>query len=158
MTATDQQHPPRPNVPADPPADAREDVDPHLLQQLADAHGVGTSFQGWDGLPHSVADGTLVKVLAALGVEARTNGQIEAALAEAELAPWRRMLPPAVVLQEGTPGQVFVHVPHGSPVRLWAVTEDGRRLDAVQEDEWAEPREVDGVLTGRATFAVPQNT
>ena len=133
-------------------------VNPDLLRWLAEAYGVGTTYQGWDGKPHDVAAGTLIRVLAALGVDARTDQLIEHELAEAELAPWRRMLPPAVVLQEGTPGQVFVHVPYGSSVRVWAVTEDGRRLDAVQEDEWAEPREVDGVLTGRATFAMPQNT
>ncbi|HKU01299.1 MAG TPA: hypothetical protein VJQ80_00630 [Arthrobacter sp.] len=80
MTAADQQHAARPMTPEDPPTPGR--VDPHLLQQLADAHGVGTSFQGWDGLPHSVAEATLIKVLAALGVEAHTNEQIEAALAE----------------------------------------------------------------------------
>jgi 4-alpha-glucanotransferase len=133
-------------------------VNPELLRWLAEAYGVGTSYQGWDGQPHDVAAGTLVRVLAALGVDARTDQLIEHELAEAELAPWRRMLPPAVVIQEGTPGQVSVHVPHGSPVRMWAVTEDGRELEAVQEDVWVEPREVDGILTGRATFAVPQNT
>ncbi|MFC7848882.1 4-alpha-glucanotransferase [Arthrobacter sp. NPDC057388] len=133
-------------------------VNPELLRWLAEAYGVGTTYQGWDGKPYEVAAGTLIRVLAALGVNAATDQLIEHELAEAELAPWRRMLPPAVVLQEGTPGQVFVHVPHSSAVRVWAVTEDGRRLDAVQEDEWVEPREVDGVLTGRATFAVPQNT
>ena len=133
-------------------------VNPELLRWLAEAYGVGTTYQGWDGKPYEVAAGTLIRVLAALGVNANTDQLIEHELAEAELAPWRRMLPPAVVLQEGTPGEVFVHVPHGSSVRVWAVTEDGRRLDAVQEDEWAEPREVDGILTGRATFAVPQNT
>ena len=133
-------------------------VSPELLRWLAEAYGVGTSYQGWDGQPHDVAAGTLVRVLAALGVDAHTDQLIEHELAEAELAPWRRMLPPAVVIQEGTPGQVSVHVPHGSPVRMWAVTEDGRELEAVQEDVWVEPREVDGILTGRATFAVPQNT
>jgi len=104
MTASDQQHAPRPGMPADPPA-AQAPVDPHLLQQLADAHGVGTSFQGWDGLPHSVAESTLIKVLAALGVQADTNQHIEAALAEAELAPWRRMLPSAVVIKQGEPAR-----------------------------------------------------
>src|SRR6478609_1090629 len=103
MTEADQQHAARPTMPEDPPAAAPGTVDPHLLQQLADAHGVGTSFQGWDGLPHSVAEGTLIKVLAALGVEAHTNQHIEAALAEVELAPWRRMLPAAVVIMKGEP-------------------------------------------------------
>ncbi|MCU1568059.1 MAG: malQ, partial [Pseudarthrobacter sp.] len=74
MTASDQQQFPPSHAPTDAqgfPLAARETaargpVDPHLLQQLADAHGVGTSFQGWDGLPHSVAEDTLIKVLASL--------------------------------------------------------------------------------------------
>ncbi|MFC4398201.1 4-alpha-glucanotransferase [Arthrobacter sedimenti] len=158
MTASDQQHAPRPLMPADPPAAAPEPVDPHLLQQLADAHGVGTSFQGWDGLPHSVAESTLVKVLAALGVDARTNQHIEAALVEAELAPWRRMLPPAVVIKQGEPAQVPVHVRDGATTRLTITLEGGAvQREAVQQDVWVQPREVDGVSTGRATFSLPED-
>ncbi|MCU1516475.1 MAG: 4-alpha-glucanotransferase [Pseudarthrobacter sp.] len=130
-------------------------VDQHLLQRLADAHGVGTSFHGWDGLPHSVAPETLIKVLAALGVAAHSNDLIEAALAEAELAPWRRMLPPAVVVQHGESAQVPVHVPDGATARLYVELEAGDPVDAVQQDIWVPPRDVDGVATGRATFAVP---
>src|SRR5690349_13358680 len=158
MTASDQQHAPRPLMPADPPAAAPEPVDPHLLQQLADAHGVGTSFQGWDGLPHSVAEGTLVKVLGALGVPAHSNEQIRAGLEEAELAPWRRMLPPAVVIQQGEPAQVPVHVPDGTPVSLRISLEAGAGTrDAAQQDVWVQPRDVDGVSIGRATFALPED-
>jgi len=156
MTASDQQHAPRTALPADPPAAASGAVDPHLLQRLADAHGVGTSFQGWDGLPHSVGQATLIKVLAALGVEAHTNQHIEAALAEAELAPWRRMLPPAVVIKQGEPAQVPVHVPDGATARLTIALEGGvGSRDAVQQDIWVQPRDVDGVSTGRATFSLP---
>lgn len=143
MAASGQQHPDYP--------------DTHLLQRLADAHGVGTSFNGWDGLPHSVAPGTLIKVLAALGVPAHTNQLIEAALAEAELAPWRRMLPPVVVVQHGTTALVPVHVRDGATARLTVELETGADgpVDAVQQDVWVPPRDVDGVATGRATFAVP---
>lgn len=144
MTASDQQHPGHP--------------DPHLLQQLADAHGVETSFQGWDGLPHSVSEGTLIKVLAALGIEARTDEQIRAALAEAEVAPWRRMLPPAVVIQEGEPAQVPVHVPDGTPVSLAVTLEDGSTSrDAVRQKARLAAVNVDGVPTARAIFALPQD-
>jgi 4-alpha-glucanotransferase len=153
-----------PNVPAGArgsaahDAEAREAVDPHLLQQLADAHGVGTSFQGWDGLPHSVAEETLIKVLAALGVQASTNQQIKAALAEAELAPWRRMLPPAVVIQQGEPAQVPVHVGDGATAYLTITLEGGAGTrKAVQQDVSMQPRDVDGVSVGRATFALPQD-
>lgn len=138
------------------PANTGDAVDPGLLQQLADAHGVGTTFQGWDGLPHTVATATLTKVLHALGVQAQTDEQIRQALADAELAPWRRMLPPAVVLQEGQPGQVPVHVRDGSAVTVEITLEaDGGSLAAGQLDAWVQPRHVDGVLTGRATFGIP---
>ncbi|UTT69983.1 4-alpha-glucanotransferase [Arthrobacter sp. DNA4] len=158
MTASDQQHAARPTTPADPPAAAPGPVDPHLLQQLADAHGVGTSFQGWDGLPHSVAEPTLIKVLAALGVEAHTNQHIEAALAEVELAPWRRMLPPAVVIKQGEPAQVPVHVRDGATASLTINLEGGAgSREALQQDIWIQPREVDGVSTGRATFSLPED-
>ncbi|MFF1252106.1 4-alpha-glucanotransferase [Pseudarthrobacter sp. NPDC058329] len=165
MTASDQQHPRQSQMPADPPGPpsaAREasagPVDPHLLQQLADVHGVGTSFQGWDGLPHHVAAETLIKVLASLGVQAHTNQLIEAALAEAELAPWRRMLPPAVVIQQGEPAQVPVHVREGATAQVSITLEGGAgSRDAVQQDLWMQPRDVDGVSTGRVTFALPQD-
>ena len=158
MTASDQQHAPRTALPADPPAAAPGPVDPHLLQRLADAHGVGTSFQGWDGLPHSVGQATLIKVLAALGVEAHTNQHIEAALEDADLAPWRRMLPPAVVIKQGEPAQVPVHVPDSAIARLTITLEGGTETrEAVQQDIWVQPRDVDGVATGRATFSLPED-
>ena len=66
-------------------------IDEDLLHRLADVHGVGTSFHGWDGLQHDVSPTTLIQVLGALGVAAHSNEQIEAALADAEVAPWRRL-------------------------------------------------------------------
>ena len=161
MKAPDQQYTQFSGTPAPPgvgEAAGHESVDQHLLLRLADAHGVGTSFHGWDGLPHSVAPETLVKVLAALGVEAHTDELIEAALAEAELAPWRRMLPPAVVVQHGEAALVPVHVLDGATASVTVVLEAGagEPVDAVQQDVWVPPQDVDGVPIGRATFAVPQ--
>ncbi|WP_190990189.1 4-alpha-glucanotransferase [Pseudarthrobacter sulfonivorans] len=161
MKAPDQQYAQFSGTPAPPGAGeaaGHAHVDQDLLQRLADARGVGTSFHGWDGLPYSVAPETLVKVLAALGVRAHTNELIEAALAEAELAPWRRMLPPAVVVQEGDARLVPVHVPDGATARLTVLLEAGagEPVEAVQQDVWVTPQDVDGVPTGRATFAVPE--
>ena len=164
MKAPDQQQAKSSDTPVISPgvvdAAGQGSVDQNLLRRLADAHGVGTIFQGWDGLPHSVAEETLIKVLAALGIPAHTDQLIEAALAEAELAPWRRMLPPAVVVQEGEPALVPVHVRDGATARLSVVLEHGtgpeQPLEAVQQDVWVPPRDVDGMPTGRATFALPQ--
>ncbi|HEX2248335.1 MAG TPA: 4-alpha-glucanotransferase, partial [Arthrobacter sp.] len=136
------------------------------LHQLAQAHGVGTKFTGWDGLPYDVDPETLVKVLAALGVPAGTDEQVEAALTDAELGPWRRMLPPAVVVKDGSTNDddgasvsgeslVPVHVPHGATVRVRIVTEDGLVLLPEQRTVPTEPQLVDGVLTDRFVFALP---
>ncbi len=126
-----------------------------LLRDLAAAHGVGTSYRGWDGVEQPVAAGTLRRVLTALGIASGSLGQIRASLAEAGLAPWRRLLPPIVVAREGAAAVFDVHVPHGSPVDVWIVTEDGTRHEARQLENWEAPRDVDGVLTGRASFSIP---
>jgi 4-alpha-glucanotransferase len=126
-----------------------------LLRKLAAAHGVGTSFRGWDGIEHAVSAETLHSVLAALGIHARSPEDLQGALDAAELAPWRALLPPVVVGREGREVPVALHLPHGSGVRVWVSAEDGSRLDVPQREDWEQPRDVDGVLTGRATFAIP---
>ncbi|MGY2746613.1 4-alpha-glucanotransferase [Pseudarthrobacter sp. O4] len=128
-----------------------------LLRELAAAHGVGTTFRGWDGVERSVPDSTLQAVLAALGVPAHGAEEMQRALHDARLAPWRRVLPAAVVVREGQETHVDVHVPHGSDVSVWIEAEDGGRQEAAQRDNWDAPVDVDGVLTGRATFAVPDH-
>ncbi|SDK85265.1 4-alpha-glucanotransferase [Arthrobacter sp. ov407] len=126
-----------------------------LLRELAAAYGVDTSYWGWDGVERSVAAGTLRGVLAALGVPANGPQEQQRSLAESRLAPWRRILPPVLVVREGRETHVDVHVRHGSEVRVWIDAEDGSRLEAAQRENWDQPVHVDGVLTGRATFAIP---
>lgn len=126
-----------------------------LLRELAAAHGVDTSYWGWDGVERSVAAGTLRDVLAALGVPADGPEEQRRSLAETRLAPWRRILPPVLVVREGRETNVDVHVPHGSSVRVWIDAEDGSRHEVTQRENWDAPVGVDGVLTGRATFTVP---
>lgn len=128
-----------------------------LLRELAAVHRVATSFWGWDGVERDVSPDTLRTVLAALGVAADTDEAARAALRDAELDPWRRLLPPVVVGREGQDHEVHLHVPHGTSVRAWVDGEDGRRYEVRQVDDWEPPREVDGVLTGRATFAAPSS-
>src|SRR3954453_10318855 len=80
---------------------ATADIADAALLELAAAHGVGTSYWGWDGVERAVAAGTLRDVLAALGVPAGGPEEQQRGLAEARLAPWRRILPPVLVLREG---------------------------------------------------------
>ncbi|HYN76041.1 MAG TPA: 4-alpha-glucanotransferase, partial [Candidatus Limnocylindria bacterium] len=79
-------------------------------------------------------------------------------LVERELQTWRRMLPPTVVTRQGAECLMAIHVPHGDPVSVHVVLEDGSlRHDLAAVDVWVEPREVDGGLVGRATVALPND-
>lgn len=131
------------------------DIPSARLVELARAHGVATEFWDWRGQHVPVPASTITAVLRALDVDASTEQAVEAALEDVELAPWRRTLPPVVVVRQGRRPWVPVHVPHGEPARLHVVLEDGRRRDLEQQDRWVDPRAVDGALVGEATFEVP---
>ncbi|THJ68563.1 4-alpha-glucanotransferase [Arthrobacter echini] len=98
-----------------------------LLEELAAAHRVGTTFKGWDGKPARVAPETLVAVLAAMGVDVSSDAVIERALADVERAPWRSVLPDVVVVRRSDTEPVTLHTPAGAEVELWVVDEDGLR-------------------------------
>ncbi|OMH27688.1 4-alpha-glucanotransferase [Tersicoccus phoenicis] len=140
---------------ATPEHPATTDLSLDRLQALARAWRVDTTVTGFDGVTRDIPATTLVAVLAALGVTVDTDAEVDAALIDRELAPWRRLLPPVLVVTEGEERTFPVHLPHGEDVAVWVETEDGRNVPVPQRDEWADPREVDGQLTGRATFAVP---
>ena len=125
------------------------------LRELAAAHGVATSFDGWGGVRSDASAATLTAVLGALGVDASSPGAVRAALADAADAPWRDTLPPVVVVTDAAGGTAVVHVRDGEPAAATAVLDDGTERVLSITDDWADPREVDGVLTGRAHFAVP---
>ncbi|WP_448061210.1 4-alpha-glucanotransferase [Cellulomonas hominis] len=128
------------------------------LLRLAAAHGIAPDYWGFDGSHRWVAAHTLVAVLGALGVDATSPERIDVALDHAADDPWRHTLPPVVVTRAGVERQVPVHVPHGEPVRAWVELDPevgGGRRELVQADVYVDPRQVDGRLTGRATFTVP---
>lgn len=127
----------------------------HALRSLARRLGTSTSYRGWDDAEHTVSDETLQQVLTARGYATESTEDVERALADIDDAPWRRLLPPVVVATQGTDTSVWVHVPHGNPVEVSMVSEEGEPIEVPQADVWFDPREVDGRLIGRATFVVP---
>jgi len=127
------------------------------LQELAAAHGVATDFWDYTGTHRAVPAHTIRAVLAALGVVADTEADVAAALADVELAPWRATLPPSVVVRQGSPHDLPVHLPDGAGVAVRVITEDGQSIDLEQLSVWVAPRVVDGVTTGRATFRLPDD-
>ncbi len=122
------------------------------LQTVARAYGVGTDFWGFYGALEQVSADTLTRVLGALGVDATTGTACDEALAQRDDDQWRRILPPTVVMREGASVSFPVHVFDGDPVEVWVIDEWGHRRPAHQGSEWTDPREVDGVRIGRATF------
>ena len=137
-----------------PPSDPAAS-EPETVRQLAAAYRVATDFWDWQGRYVEVDRATVLAVLAALGVPAETEPAAQASLAAVRDRAWRRRLPPVVVTRSGRAHDIAVHVRHGARVRLWAELEDGATVDLAQVDRWVEPKEVDGVLTGEATFTVP---
>src|SRR5690606_22023398 len=97
-------------------------------------------------------------VLGALGIDASSPERIEVALRNLEDEPWREPLPPTVIARQGNDVPVPVHVWDGEPVAVWIELDPevgGGRRDAEQRDVYVPPRQVDGRMIGRATFAVP---
>lgn len=125
------------------------------LRQLAERHGVSTEYWDFHGNLASPGRDTLVAVLAALGVDASTDDAIEAAMAEADLAGWRHVLPPTVVTTAGSERTVACHVPDGAPLTVHVRLENGGTWPLAQVDDWTQARDVDGQRTGQASFLLP---
>ncbi|MBD3688886.1 4-alpha-glucanotransferase [Nanchangia anserum] len=117
--------------------------------------GVATEYWDFSGHHQRVSEETLRAVLAALDVDTSSDDAIAAAHARRDEEPWRHILPPCTVNQDDHNTWVPVHVPHGAAVRCHLELEDGGRVELNQVDHWVEPRVIDGVLTGRATFDIP---
>jgi len=122
---------------------------------LAQAYGVATEYWDQAGEHVVVSDETIQAVLTALNIDSSTPESCAKALEDARLRDWRRMLPPVFVTVQGQTRRAWVHVPHGADVEAWIELETGGRWDLTQMDWWVDPVDVDGVLTGEASFAVP---
>ncbi|RCG26060.1 4-alpha-glucanotransferase [Streptomyces diacarni] len=112
---------------------ARSGGNPTRLARLAEAHGVALSHEPEPGRHVQVPEGTVVEVLAALGVDASTPRAVRAALERHE---WdgRQLLPPTVVLRSGArpvsaPARTscLSQLPDGTVLRV--VTDSGTTLD-----------------------------
>ncbi len=122
------------------------------LIDLAHAYGISTEFTDWRGRTALVSQETIERVLVSLGADPSDPVR---ALYERWQQPWRRTLPACTVAVAGEGRWCWVHVPHGAPVTAAVVLEHGGERPLAQVEHWVEPRDVDGVLTGEATFHIP---
>lgn len=127
------------------------------LTQLAEHYGISTDFWDWKGNHTKISEDSIITALGALDVDVSSPELAEAALAEAELKPWRQVVPPCVVTENTKQTEFKVHVPAGQPVEVIIKTEDGLLYRAIQVDNYEPDREVDGVLIGEASFMTPPN-
>ncbi|WP_426595139.1 4-alpha-glucanotransferase [Cellulomonas sp. McL0617] len=130
------------------------------LLRLAAAYGVVPDHWDFHGQNRRASTATLQGVLGALGVDASSPERIDLAIAHVEDMPWRRVLPPVLVVRQGRHAHVAVHVSHGDPVEVWVELDPevgGGRREVAQADVLAAPRTVDGRLVGRATFTLPDD-
>ncbi|MFV0426415.1 MAG: 4-alpha-glucanotransferase [Beutenbergiaceae bacterium] len=130
-------------------------ADSDNLRALARVHGVATEYTDMTGLSGPVPEETLRAVLMALGVPAQTPGQVAKALANAETAPWLRMLPAGVVMTQGRSYRIAVHIDEGASAELMVCLEDGTTLPVPQLDEWIPAREVESRRIARCMFELP---
>jgi len=124
------------------------------LAELAHACGVATEYWDQAGNHVQVSGATLIAVLESLGHDVSTGESIKQATVDVRLRDWRRMLPAFVVAVQGQDRRLWVHVPDGDPVAVWAISETGARVELAQMDYWVDPRDVDGLRTGEASFRI----
>lgn len=129
------------------------ELDP-AQRRLAQAYGVATDYYDWQGHQTVIGADTITGVLAALGVEASTTAAAVQALAEHELAPWRRPLPPCLVAQQGSRLAATVHAPPGAGLGAELILEGGTRQPLVLPEP-SEQREIDGARIERSWIELP---
>ena len=122
------------------------------LHELASAYGVSTSFENWQDEVVEVPDDAIGEVLAAMGVDASDP---VAALRDRDLAPWRRMLPPSLVIREGDDASLVVHVPSGADVEVVLHLESGAEREVPASGARRESREVDGGTVEAVSVPMP---
>ncbi|AKK03641.1 4-alpha-glucanotransferase [Corynebacterium epidermidicanis] len=126
------------------------------LKELADLHGIATSYWSAEGEYIEVSADTLLKTLHALGIDVEISGDsVTRAIKEFHDRAASRPLPPCVVSTHGYEYIVNVHVHDGAPARVTITTESGRTVDAEQRENWTPPTDVNGVRWGEASFAIP---
>ncbi|WP_430867327.1 4-alpha-glucanotransferase [Demequina aurantiaca] len=125
------------------------------LVRLARKCGVSVEYFSWNGVSKQCSAAAIQAALTAMGVDASSDEACEASLAALDDLPWRRLVPPVTVLRAGESHDLPIYVRHGDPAAASLHLEAGDAHQLVQLDRVVEPRTVDGVLVGQATFRVP---
>lgn len=126
-----------------------------MLYELAAAFGIATEFWDWKGRHTTIDDDTMIGILASMDVDASDPDRAAEALQAWRNRTWTRVLPPCVVMRQGRPYRIYVHVPHGEWVNVGIRLEEGGWRDVQQVGHDEPPRWIDAQLVGEAAFELP---
>lgn len=130
-----------------------------LLRDLAEAHGISTTYQGQDGSDQIVDDDTLVAVLAALGQRVSVDGAVglQQALDNRALDRWSWVIPPTTVLTEHSETEVPVHFLEGEVIGMHLELESDAVVSLEPVGDFTEPVWSSGVQRFQTTFRIPSD-
>ncbi|MCI1984872.1 MAG: 4-alpha-glucanotransferase [Bifidobacteriaceae bacterium] len=124
------------------------------LIQLAQRSNVATSYIGQTGDYNEIDDEVLVQVLAALGVKAHSDAEIQDSLAQIERNDATSLVPGTVFALLGTPTQVTIHHRVDTVPMASIILENGERFSDILEVSESDEKNDDGWAT--ATLILPQ--
>jgi 4-alpha-glucanotransferase len=126
------------------------------LAALAEAHGIATRYWSFFGDRVEVPASTLRLILHAMGVDADDDDAAAAAVVAADEAPWRRLLPPSVVVRQGD-GELLVHVADGRGIELTVTLEDGSSRGIPIPVQQPDSRAIDDDAVWRIRVPLPND-
>src|SRR5690349_12821646 len=101
------------------------------ITQLAELHGVGSSYFDYRGELREVSLESQAAILAAFGIDTRDESAAASAVSHQETIRWTRMVPSTAVVQQNTAIEIPVSVPAdlGASKLEWTLKSDhGERL------------------------------
>ncbi len=132
------------------------------LDRLAERVGIEPFYHDIWGNRRDTSRETQVALISAMGLDVGSGEAITRSLRTVEERPWRRMLPPVLVLDEGAALSVPVSVPAGmeDATLIWTLSQEGgaehRAEAALGTLPVAGTVTLDGLAFERRTLAVPQ--
>ncbi|HZH27922.1 MAG TPA: 4-alpha-glucanotransferase [Azospirillaceae bacterium] len=130
-----------------------------VLDRLAATAGIELEWVDIFGKKTQVPDDTKRALLSAMGFDVTSEDALQASLRAVEERPWRRILPPALVVTDQASPSVELTLPETS-VGVWTVVEEGTGAEHSGAFEAlampaGESRMVDGVLLRRRRLNIP---
>ena len=126
------------------------------LRGLADDYSISPSYLSGDKKEVFASEKSLRAILAAIGITAgETEEELIAQRKRHADKEFTRALPRFITCHLGDEFYFPVHVHDGADAHVTITLEDGSTRQANQKENWTQPRDIDGVRWGEATFALP---